>query len=243
MPKSKRSKSKSSSQGRGAGNTTSQIGGTGFTSAGASGRIPRSMALATSISAVPQHFRTTLNWSYLLNGSVTGTYAETVIILNSPYDPDNALGGTQPVGFAKLIAMYSKCFTLAARARCHGVFTASSAVPPNDAAAEVGMFITTSTSAVSSMTAGVEQGLAVTKVIGSNPDSFDLSLGMDVGTFLDKPDVLDDPQLFCTSSANPTQLIALHFANQNFGVSVTSAILARIIVQFDVVFTDPIPFT
>jgi len=243
MPTPRKRKAQRRKAQRGTTDQPSKAGDAAFVSAGRSRNIPNMSAITTTLSAVPQHFRTTLVWSYLLNGSSTSSYAESVIILNSPYDPDNAFGGTQPAGFSKLMAFYSKCFTLAARARVQGVFTGANSVPPNTFASEVGLFISTNSTSIGSMTAGMESGLATTRIIGDNPDHFDLSLGCDIGLFLDKPDVMDDPQLFCTSSANPGQLVCLHFANVNYSAASSNVIVSRVTVQFDVVFTDPIPFT
>ncbi len=66
---------------------------------------------------------------------------------------------------------------------------------------------------------------------------------MDVAKFLNKPKVLDDPQLFSTNAASPSQIIVAHVGVQPVELSVGAIKLDYVLeAEFDCVFTDPIPF-
>lgn len=201
--------------------------------------VPRNY-LSTGPAAVRQSLRQTLNWAYvpayktLTGSSFVGFFN---IVLNGPYDPDNAVGGTSAHGFAKYMAFYSKCFVLGARIKVKGTKTAASTP-----GALMGMNITTTASTSVAAVTSIQDGYCVYQVVNSYPDRFSLELACDVAKFLDKPDVMDDPQLFCTSSANPSQIIVANIWGSNY--SVTSEFVTFVIeVEFDCIFTDPVEFT
>jgi hypothetical protein len=206
--------------------------------------IPRNF-LSTTVSGVSPSIRRTLTWVYNGFSTITaGLYAEPLVcVLNSPFDPDNAVGGTSAQGFAKYMALYSKCFVLSARVRIRYVLAGvtASGGPPTSSS-HVGATITTNNTALSSVVNAVEQGLCQYDVHNCNPDRGEIVLAVNVSKFVNKPDILDDPQFFCTASANPSQLICLHF--WNIATLATNVSMTWIIeVEFDSVFTDPIPFT
>jgi hypothetical protein len=206
--------------------------------------VPRRDYILHSISTTPQHTRRTLVWAYNFGATISTGYSEpAVTILNSPYDPDAALGGVSAVGFAKLMAFYSKCFAIGARARVKYCLTGAAAgVDINITACAVGYTITTNSTSLGGIVAAVQTGLTDYQMRLSSPDHGEVGNSVDVAKFVDKPRILDDPQFFCTNAANPTQLIVGHFWVQNFSVSNTymSAIIE---VEMDCIFTDPIPFT
>lgn len=211
---------------------------------GTSVAIPRSNYLSKYTAGVSQSIRRTLAWSFFGGLASSSAYAEQlVVILNSPYDPDNALGGTQPLGFAKYMALYSKCFTLAARTKLKYAIAGTGNAGVPTAASAIGMSITTNSTSLGSLSAAVSNGMCDYHVHNVNPDSGVLTLGVDIAKFVDKPDILDDPQFFCTVAANPTQVIVLHVWTQNNATAITTFGAYVIEVEFDVVFTDPIPFT
>ncbi len=207
--------------------------------------IPPRNYLATHVAGLTPTLRRTLVWAYdNFTPSASGVMTECLVAkLNSPYDPDNAVGGASATGFAKYMAFYSKCFVLAARIKVHYVACASNGDQPPLAPGTAGVTITTTTGALGSIAAQIEAGLCVFKRTGYSQNTGVLDIGVDVGKFLNKPDVLDDPQLFCTNAADPTQLIVAHVWIQND--STVSAINLKCIheIEFDCVFTDPITFT
>jgi len=210
-----------------------------------SANVPRSDFALTHQGGVAPSLRRTLMWTYVgsANSLGAGAYQEqSVILLNSPYDPDAALGGISANGFAKYMAFYSKCFTLGARLKVRICNSAGSTYAGANPIVLFGLTISTLTASLGNVTTASSTGLTSNKFICGSPDTGELMVSVDVGKFLHKPKVLDDPQLFCTSSGNPTQLIAAHF--WNFGFSIAGSAYGFILeMEQDVIFTDPIPFT
>jgi hypothetical protein len=172
------------------------------------------------------------------------TYKEfLVVILNSPYDPDNAIGGTSAQGYAKYMAFYSKCFVLGARLKVKGIRASVGNAGIPSGTTTCGATITTNTTSLGSVDSAIQDGLCDYEMVGVNPDRTYQELSVDIAKFVDKPDLLDDSQFFCTSSANPSQLIVAHIWGINFSASTTEVWNISVEVEFDCVFTDPIPFT
>jgi hypothetical protein len=206
--------------------------------------IPRNF-ISTNIAGVAPSIRRTLSWVTQSFATLTaGLYSEpVVVVMNSPFDPDNAVGGTSAQGFAKYMALYSKCFTLQSRIRIRYALAGitASGGPPTSSGI-IGCTITTNNTSLSSVANAIEQGLCDYHVHNVNPDSNSLELGVNISKFVNKPDLLDDPQFFCTASANPSQLICAHFwGNPTLATNISMTYVIE--VEFDAVFTDPIPFT
>jgi len=222
---------------------TRQRGDTTY--AGPAASRNHAMHLTTHISAVPQRLSTTLAWSKFVSDSVAAGVASerATVILNSPFDPDAALGGISAQGFAKLMAFYSKCFTLRARISVQvvGVGVSQTGIPESPIVYLLG--VTTNSTSLGSLEQGIQEGLSDYQLVNCNPDRATLFQNVDIGAFLGKPDVLDDPQLFCTNAANPGQVVVGHFFVAN-GSSINAAPFVYLMtVEYDVCFTDPVPFT
>ncbi len=208
------------------------------------GFVPERSYLQTHIGGASQSIRRTLTWAASTNVVVAAaTYSEIYVVkLNSPYDPDNALGGTSATGFAKYMAFYSKCFVLGARIKAKGV-NDNGGGAASTAPSASGINITTNTTSLGSVQTAIQTGLCDYGMVFENPDRYSYTLGIDVGKFVDKPDVLDDPQFFCTSGADPSQLVVGHVWVHNLDGARTLTTSVVVEVEFDCVFTDPIPFT
>lgn len=202
--------------------------------------VPPRNYLQSTIAGVAPSIRRTLAWSVGASVAMGGYLEHAIVLLNSPFDPDAALGGVSATGFAKYMALYSKCFVLAARAKVkYAVAGAAGGTPVQPST--VGAVITTNSVSLGTVTAAINAGLVDYHVLNQHPDSGVLNLSVDVSKFVDKPIILDDPQFFCTAAANPAQIIALHLFSADFaGVN---SISFQVEVEYDCVFTDPIPFT
>jgi len=209
-------------------------------------QIPPPLGLADSLSAVPQEFKTTLTWAGIETPQsvAAGAFADAFIIrLNSPYDPNDAFGGASATGYAKLIAMYGKCFVRGIRMNAR--FLSVSATTGGAAIASVvfGVTINTNNTALTTVPAAVGNGLTTYDLIGQSPDNAHFQRTLDIGRFLDVPDILSNTSLFSTSAANPSNIVYAHCWVQNM-VGSTSAYYNIVVdVEFECTFTDPIPFT
>lgn len=211
---------------------------------GAGPVIPRPDFLGLHVGGVAPSIRRTLVWE----SGGAATLAASVftdgfqVLLNSPFDPDVALGGVSAAGFAKYMALYSKCFVLGARIKVKfaSILSAGAGLP--NFSATYGVTITTNTTALTSTFGAITAGLCQYELVNINPDRANLTVGVDIAKFVDKPDLLDDPQWYCTSAANPTQLIVAHIWAFNWA-AVTGHYTYEFEVEYDCVFTDPIPFS
>lgn len=210
--------------------------------AGAQGRgaaVPRMDPGRDTLLGLARSTRRTLAWAGFAaqNTSGVGAYAETAFILNGPF---NVLGGSSANGYAKYMAFYSKCFVLGARIRIRAVVINNATT----AALMTTLAVTTNSTSLGTSPPAVMNGMCDWMVAFNLPDRILLDQAVDVGRFLNKPRVLDDPQLFCTAAANPTQVVVAHYGVQAAAAtaaSINTQYLAE--VTFDCVFTDPIPFT
>jgi hypothetical protein len=171
-----------------------------------------------------------------VNSGAVGAYAELTYTLNGAF---NVSGGASAIGFSKYMAFYSKCFVMGATIAVRG-----STVSPSTHGAVVGVSISTNSTAFTNSAAAIGNGMSSWTVMWSNPDRYALNESVDVGRFLNKPKMLDDPQLFSTSAANPTQVIVAHLFIA--GVVATAGAIntdAMVEILLDCVFTDPVPFT
>ncbi len=210
--------------------------GAGGADAGAGPLIPKPSMLSRDLMGVAQSLKRTLCFVEGTTAVIGSTYNEATVIMNGAYQP---YASTSPAGYLKYMALYSKCFVLASRIRLRGPLIQTAGAR----GFVVGLTITTNTTSLASFPAAIENGLCRYAVVGVHPDRVNLTLGVDVKKFLHKPNVLDDPQLFSTSTANPTQLVVCHFWTQALAGSPTATFDAVVEVELDVVFTDPIPFT
>lgn len=195
----------------------------------------------THLGGFPQRMTQTLRYATLSNGSLLGgVYTEpTVIVLNGIYDPDAALGGGQPAGYAKLMAVYTKCFVRAAKMTVQITNTTNGNLLP----IQVGITLSTFSTAMTYATAA-QYGMVTQKVVGINPDNVYLNQSVDCNKFFAVDDLLDNTAYNCTVSANPAQIVCGHlwmYGNYS-GVS-TASFAYTLTVDFDCIFTDPQPFT
>lgn len=206
-------------------------------------RISRNF-MTTHITGVAQTSRQTLAWYVAggLNNGVLGSYLEAgSIVMNGPFEPCAALSINPATGYAKQMQFYTKCFVLGARINVTFTNDLSTGATPPVALVNVGLTITTSVTPLVSEVVATTAGLCQFGPLGSSPDTRKFTETIDTGKFLNKPIVLDDPQLFGTGSSLPSQLIVAHPWMVN-KASVPTACFFTIQLVMDCVFTDPTPF-
>jgi hypothetical protein len=170
-----------------------------------------------------------------LNPVAAGGYTEFLTYLNSAY---SAAGGSNMDGFGKYMAFYSKCFTVGAKLRV--TFTV---LDNNTYPVVVGVVTTTNSTSLGSAVAAIQNGICQWDQLFLNPNTRTFTTSLDVANFLHKPRVLDDPQLFATASAQPTQQILAHVFAQNNAPTGTQALTYTFELVEKCIFTDPIPFS
>jgi len=219
---------------------TREITNTGGTPA-TSSVIPRSNYLSTNVAGVTQSLRRTLVGGF--SGQITvnaSSYNETTFGLNNAYSVYASVAAT---GYAKYMALYSKCFVLGSRQKVKLLTNSTSATLDLQNPMIMGYTITTNSTTLGLVATAIGAGLCDYDVGQYNPDRHVVGGRVSVSQFLDKPQVLDDPQLFSTASAGPGQVIIGHLWFYNFGTVNNTIVTFATDVELDVVFTDPIPFT
>jgi len=206
---------------------------------GRSSLVPRFNLGKDTLLGLAASQRRTLAFTRVLNLSTgaTGGYQEAAFTINSGYHIDGSLDAT---GYDKYMAFYSKCFVVASRVLVRGVVIDNATTE----GVVVGCTVSTNNTSFAALSPAIENGMADWEVVFNVPDRFVLNQSVDVKKFLHKPNVLDDPQLFCTASALPGQVVDAHFWAQATGTTGATIKLQTVIeVLIDCVFTDPIPFT
>jgi len=234
-------KNSSKSKRKARGKKTGKSGKTGSsdlaTSAGRGRGVPRMSMGQDTLLGLAQSQRRTL--PFVVDTQISGAagaYATSLFVLNGPFIPN---GGASAVGFAKYMAFYSKCYVIGAAIRVHGVVIDNAAT----SGLACGLTVTTNNTSLASLNGAIANGMCDWTVVFNIPDRVTFNESVDVSKFLNKPRVLDDPQLFCTSAANPTQVVIGHLWTQATSGATAIAFTAVVEILFDCVFTDPIPFT
>jgi hypothetical protein len=197
------------------------------------------------ITAFPQHEYETIRWTYFPSNQTlaTGTYAELPLFINGPYDPDGSATATQPAGWGKLMAVYTKCFVRSAKVRVLFQNLPVAAQGYSRANLIVGITITTNDTSLASVAGAVNPGLVEYTSLVGDPDQKVVEIDCDIKKFLGIQSGIDAAGNYaCTTSSNPTQLVVAHVWLYN-GASFTAAYNFCISVDFDCDFYDPLPVT
>jgi hypothetical protein len=202
--------------------------------------IPPRNYLSTHIPGIQQTLRRTLVNVNQSTYTISAGFAELgQYVVNSPY---HTFGSTNAIGYDKYMAFYSKCFVHGARIKWSGA-PASLSVGVNATEPILwGVTINTNSTVLTSTVSAISEGLCSYKLNNQAPDSVMLTEGVDIGKFMNVPNILNNPQLFSTSSAFPDQIIVAHVWAQNY-VGSANLLCFLTEIELDVTFTDPIPFT
>jgi len=212
-----------------------------------SARVPRVGLSSDHLLGTPQTIRREMGLAITagLPNVAAGARSEYAVFANAAYQPFST---QTPAGYGKLMAFYSRAFVVGARIKLHcqnliypGTATAPTQIQ-NSALRTVA--ITTSSTALSTGTIAIDQGLSKWKLMGVSPDTWQTTIGVDVSRYLNKPRVLDDNSLSSLVTTNPTNGIFFHVGvdNLNSSAQTVSVVDTFELVQ-DVIFCDPITFT
>jgi len=193
------------------------------------------------ISAFPQHQFEKIRWNTTAGNTTlaSATYYEAPYTMNGPYDPDGAASATQPAGWVKLMAVYTKCFVRKARIRVDFM----NVINTQHANLTVGIVITTNATSLGSLGAAIQPGLVVWRNLGDSPTCGSLTHDVDICKFLGIKNGTDAAGTYSnTGSANPSQIVVAHvFLYNHYG---STAIYGyNVTIDYDCDFYDPIPVT
>lgn len=171
-----------------------------------------------------------------LDPTTGGIADDKVFRLNSLYDPNATLVGHQPAGFDELMALYKYYAVVAADVHV----TFQSADTNNEALCLA--HVNTTSTALTSCQAAIENGRSCFQVLGkygSSRDITEMRLSVSIPTETGVGDVMDSPDLWGTQSLDPTNVVYLHLTAQP-NSSVDAGIIGLYVsITFTAMFFEP----
>jgi hypothetical protein len=180
--------------------------------------------------------------TFQLSGTA-GVMAQYTFSANGCYDPNISGVGHQPLGWDDAIKYYEQATVIKSKISVRGVGNGSQPV-----VLSVCLAPDTTTSVLPDV---VENGLSVTTVLdgranggyGTGERIKDLDLNCDVAKYFGRPnirEIVDDPNLYCTSAANPTEQVYYLVNTWGQGTfSDNTNASCEAIIEFDVIFWEP----
>lgn len=194
---------------------------------------------SSHIGGFPQRYNETLRFANAPGVVVAlgaSAYSEAaVVVLNGTYRPCTGLSATAAAGFDKLMAIYTKCYVRAARIKMSACL-----MPTTVSSIVVGITGTTNSTTLGTYALAVEAGFEKHLLLGPNTDSGSVSVSVDIGKYLGRDLLTNTSDLYCTTSANPSQVVDAHLWFQN-NTATACTYTFTIEVDYDCVFTDPLP--
>lgn len=208
--------------------------------------VPRNPSLkpgyqGTHLPGVNQKQRATLQY-FVRGPAQSSTVASTFAVpfqaqLNGVYDPSYTYAAGQPAAFAKYMTWYSKCCVTAAKLKI-----TVAGYPAQYTPMTIGLTCLTNNTNPANVTEAITGGPRTYAVLGEDGKPVTLTQKIDIFKFLGVPNLLDNVDYSCTSSANPNQIVVSQFWVDNAtGVTGYYSWWAEIV--FEVVFYDPVLIT
>jgi len=201
---------------------------------GLTANVPGTVAIQRNVPVFLERFtRRKLRYSEAINmqGAVFKVHT---FCANGLFDPNETGTGHQPMGFDQYMALYARAFVFSARITVDWTLvTALQTV--------VGVDLRTDTGFYSGFPGYVEKGTCEYKLLSAlQATPVRISKTVDIAKFLAKADILDDPGLYSTSSANAAETVYFQlFANDVLNSSNIN-VSALVCIEYDVVFGDPL---
>ncbi len=167
------------------------------------------------------------------SGSITPTNVS--FRLNSLFDPDYAVGGSQPTWFDKYAALYEEYLVLKAHVKAVFINANANTVKVAVAASD--------DNDISSM--GLDdlaaQKRAVMSILGGNTgmNKWTYERTFDMAELQGQPNLDSDPNMYALVSANPTDDCLVSLGVNDLAGSTTVAVFAYIEIIYDCVFKGP----
>lgn len=185
------------------------------------------------------HMFITLRYAQSVTTStLTGAGNTNIFRLNSIFDPDAAVGGTQPYGYDQAAALYNRYRVL--KTRYHVQFLAATGtynaavIPSNGALNAAPSDLTTFTGAIMNPWAKYD-----TYSLGASAPSFEGTINLNVLGGVRKIEYLTDDRFEAQIGANPAEVISLNICSQNpTGATVVIAFFVQLWYEVDL--HDPI---
>lgn len=171
--------------------------------------------------------------------TTTGLPTTRFFSANGCYDPDFSGTGHQPMGFDQMMLFYDQYTVLASKITV--TFTADAS------AMRFGLGISPDTTALGTALQIVENGMLTSRTCdasngGTGPRIFPLTNSVDCARYFGRDPgraLVNDPELHGTATANPVEGVYYACSAWNFMTTVTCTAYYDVLIEYDVVFTEP----
>lgn len=184
---------------------------------------------------VPDRIRTKLKYVTQASWSGSITPANRSFRLNSVFDPDYAVGGSQPSWFDSYAALYEEYLVLKAHVKVV-------LINANTATAKAAVAISDDND-ISSMSTDdlAAQKRAVLTILGGNTgmNKWTYRRTVDMADIHGQPNLDSDPDQYALVSANPVDDCLVSISVSDLAGSTNVAVFAYIEIDYDVVFKGP----
>lgn len=193
----------------------------------------------TSLNPFPPSIKVNLRYFDLgfdLNPGVAGVQDEYVFSANGLYDPDISGTGHQPLGFDQWMSMYDHYTVVGSRITVFG--------RNNEASYSqfLGVRYSDTASVSTDQVRTIENGRCVYRLLGAANDHNDtgsVSMGMNIGKMLGRPQPLNEDSLRGSISGNPAEQAYWHIFAFPDSAADTSSVRVSVQIEYVAVFTEP----
>ena len=196
---------------------------------------PHAMVVFRSPSFVPPRMRRTLRYAQEINlVGTSGAMAINGFALNGAFDPDTTGGGHQPLGFDQYMAMYTRFCVHSCRITAE--FALNGAAVPTMA----GITGLPTATTYANVTGRIETGTTAYTLIPalmSVPCS--LSAVFDLKDYFGVVDLLDEPDIWGTSTSNPATIAGGQVWARDINGTSTVNLSVLVLVEYDMTFLQP----
>ena len=204
-------------------------------------RKRRSKANGSS-SVVPLQSTVTTRYAskHTMNPGSGGAAAAYFYSANGLFDPDRSLGGHQPYGFDEYMELYDHFVVLRSRIMVTFMTYGSTNTQSDNVICAVGLRDTTTST--TDMMLKIEMGRGEWSVVGNSAggnSSATLTMSCDVGAYLGRRDVLSDPDLKGSSTADPTEECFYEINVASLDGADPPPLDALVVIEYDVAYIEP----
>ena len=215
---------------------------TGAVSIRANSRYLSPTYLRNHIAGIAQRQRVPLVWTAPIVATTIAALTFTdlqVVTLNGAYQPCSTLSATSPAEFAKLMAIFTKCYVMQAKVTYRITSVCSNVANAQDPIILVTSSIQTTAGALTTYAQATQGGLSKTQRTTNGFTAF-ITQTIDIAKYMgmSSSTLVGDTEYACTSGANPSQIVCSHLCLNNL-TNAAAIYGGDVEVVLDCMFCDP----
>lgn len=194
------------------------------------------------LGGIAQHQRVPLVWAFPIVATTIAALTFTdlqVVTLNGAYQPCAGLSATSPGEFAKLMAIFTKCYVINAKVTYRITSVSTNTNATQDPIIIAISSIQTGAGALTTYQQATQGGLVKTAVT-TNGNTAYITQTCDIAKYMGMASatLVGDTEYACTSGANPSQIVCSHLCLNNL-TNASAVYAGDVQVVLDCMFTDP----